>query len=471
MIATGIRVLTEDERDQIHAAALRVLDAGGVAVEDNELRAQLTARGATPGRTAEQVRIPSQLVAECLETVNRAPVLQCVNGKTLKHGPNDRYYSATVTDPYIVDAVDGIRRPALDDIARHARLCDALPLIDHVHLMDDTVPDLDSHVSELKGLEAFVANTTTAYHCAPGSLEGTRYWIEIAEIMAGGSLERCPILNAYVPSVSPLTLTDFNTRQLRMFLEHGVLCQVGPCAIAGATAPYPVAGLVVQSWAEVLAMVVAAQVIKPGAPIASGGGGAHPMDMRDGASLYSGVSKALASAAMVELGGGFDLPTLSGNLSTLCSNYTVQNGIESAVGAFGTFFGRVSCYGTMGSIANACGMSATQIVLHHDLIETLENFRAGIDVTDEKLAVASILDTGPKGDFLTDPLTLRYMHSDEHFFSPCLEVCAAGQDQSTMTDRATRRAEDLIATHEPTVPQDRVDEVRRYVERELKALG
>jgi len=471
MLAQGIRVLSDADRERIHAAALHVLEKGGVLVEESDLRAQMAARGARPGPNADRVRLPGGLVADCLTTINRAPLMRTVGGKTLTHRAADRYYHSLVTDPYIADYREGLRRPRLDDIARHARLGDALPLVDSIHLMDDTIPGLDSATSELKGLEAFVANTTTCYHCAPGTMRGTRCWIEIAEIMAGGSLRSNPVLGAYVPVVSPLVLTDFNVKQLRMFLRAGVLCNVGPCAIAGATAPYPLAGLLVQSWAEFLAMAVASQVIEPGAPVMGGGGGAHHMDMRRLESMYSGVSKALASAAMNELCGWLDIPTRTGNLTTLCSNYGVQNGMESAIGALATFFGRANDYGSFGSLANACGMSAAQIVMHHDLIETLERLRRGLDASDEKLAVASILAAGPRGEFMMDPLTIKYMRSDEHGFPASYEQCHGGQDVKTMAQRAQERAEDLMASHRPAVPQDRLDEVHRYVERELARGG
>ena len=469
MLASEIRVLSDRERERVHGAALDVLERAGVRVEEEALREQLTARGASAD-AEDRVSIPGELVSECLETVDRAPILRCVNGKTLQHGATDRYYQSCVTDPYIIDYREGIRRPRLDDIARHTRLGDALPLVDQVHLMDDTIPDMDSATSVLRGLEAFVANTTTCYHCAPGSIRDTRYWIEIAEIMAGGSLRKNPILGAYVPSVSPLTLTDYNMKQLRMFLEAGVLCIVGPCAIAGGTAPYTQAGLLVQSWAEFLSMMVAAQVMAPGVSVLGGGGGAHPMDMRLGESMYSGVTKALASAAMNELCAGFDIPVSSGNLSTLCSNYGVQNGMETALGAFVTFFGRVNRYGSLGSLANACGLSATQIVLHHDLIETLERIRRGIDTAEEKLGVESIVSAGPGGNFLTDSLTLQYLRSDEHFHASSFEQCVGARDEKTMAQRAHERAEELMASHEPAVPGDRLDEVHRYVERELSKL-
>ena len=471
MISKGIQVLSPEEREQIHDSALEVLGKGEVLVEEETLRKQLLSRGAGTGSRPDRVRIPPELVKECLETVEKRPVMYCINGKGLKHGPEDRYYSSIVTDPYIIDFKKGPRRPRLDDIARHTRLSDALPLVDHIHLMDDTVPDLPTAVSELKCLETFVSNTTTAYHCAPGSISATRHWIEISQIMSGGSLKENPILNAYVPSVSPLEITAFNTEQLRMFLDNNVFCNIGPCAIAGGTAPYPVAGLVVQSWAEFLSMVVAAQVIKPGCTVKGGGGGAHHMDMSSGESMYSGVSKALASAAMNELCSWQDIPVSTGNFTTLCSNFGIQNGMESTLGVFSTFFSRCNSYGSFGSMANACGMSPVQIVLHHDLIEMLERFRRGIDAASEKLAVENIITAGPKGNFLTDDLTLKYLRSDEHFYASSFEQCAGTKDVKTMAERAHERAEDLIASHKPAVPENRLEDVRRYVEKELKKIG
>jgi trimethylamine:corrinoid methyltransferase-like protein len=358
----------------------------------------------------------------------------------------------------------------MDDIARHARLGDALPMVDVVHLMDDTIPELAPAVSELKALEVFAANTTTAYHCAPGTLAATRHWIEVARIMAGGDLAARPILAAYVPSVSPLTLTELNVAQLRLFIESGVPCNVGPCAMAGGTAPWPVAGLVAQSWAEFLAMLVASQVVRPGSAVLGGGGGAHYLDMKSMHSMYSGVSKALAAAAMNELCETFDLPVHSGGFTTLCSNYGVQNGVESTLAALTTFFSRINICGGLGSLANACGMSATQVVLHHDLVEMTERVRRGIDVTGEKLAVGSIVSAGPRGSFLEDRLTLDYLRSDEHFCPSSFEQCAGTRDEKTMAQRACERAEELIATHQPEVPQDRLEDVQRYVAAELAAL-
>ena len=183
--------------------------------------------------------------------------------------------------------------------------------------------------------------------------------------------------------------------------------------------------------------------------------------------MYSGISKALASAAVNELGEWLDIPTATGNFSTLCSNYGVQNGMETALGVFATFFTRSNVYAGMGSLANACGMSATQIVLHHDLARMMQRMWEAIDVSEEKLALESITAVSPRGNYLEDTLTLKYLRSEEHFYASSFEQCAGTQDVKTMAERAHGRAQQLINSHTPAVPEDRLEEVHRYVRKHL----
>ena len=177
MLSKTMSVLDQQDRERIHRAALTVLEKRGFLVEEDQLRRQLKERGASEAPGNGYMTIPSELVTESLQSMNREPVLYSVNGKALRHRAGDRYYGSLVTDPYIVDYQEGIRKPLLQDIEQHARLGDALPLIDSIHLMDDTIPGMDSVTSELKCMEAFVANTTTSYHCAPGSMTA-RIWDE-----------------------------------------------------------------------------------------------------------------------------------------------------------------------------------------------------------------------------------------------------------------------------------------------------
>jgi len=66
MLAQGIRVLSSEDRETIHAAALEVLEKAGGCVQESRLREQLRGRSATPLAQADRLAIPRELVGECL---------------------------------------------------------------------------------------------------------------------------------------------------------------------------------------------------------------------------------------------------------------------------------------------------------------------------------------------------------------------------------------------------------------------
>ena len=75
MLASGIKILSEDDLQRIHDAAVKVLQQRGVWVEDEKLRQQLKQRGAGDGLKTDEVRLSRELVAECLQSAGRRPVL------------------------------------------------------------------------------------------------------------------------------------------------------------------------------------------------------------------------------------------------------------------------------------------------------------------------------------------------------------------------------------------------------------
>ena len=70
-----LRVVSESDCERMHQAALKVLERRGVRVEDPRLRAEMAGRGARTHPQQDEVRIPREVVAECLETVGRRPWL------------------------------------------------------------------------------------------------------------------------------------------------------------------------------------------------------------------------------------------------------------------------------------------------------------------------------------------------------------------------------------------------------------
>ena len=90
--------------------------------------------------------------------------------------------------------------------------------------------------------------------------------------------------------------------------ELGIPVCINSSAVAGATAPVTLAGNVVQMNAEFLAALTIVQLHRPGAPVVYA---AHPMalDMKTGNASISMGEVGLMSAACVEIGRFYGLPT------------------------------------------------------------------------------------------------------------------------------------------------------------------
>ena len=119
--------------------------------------------------------------------------------------------------------------------------------------------------------------------------------------------------------------------------------------------------------------------------------------------------------------------------------------------------------GGLGSLHNANGMSAEQILMQCGLVDMAEYLSRGVDLSDEKLALDSIAAAGPGGNFLTDPLTLKLLRSDEFFASRHLDLSGGyASDSAGMYEMAHAEAERLVAEHQPAVPPEVQEAIRAH---------
>jgi trimethylamine--corrinoid protein Co-methyltransferase len=103
-------------------------------------------------------------------------------------------------------------------------------------------------------------------------------------------------------------------------------------------------------------------------------------------------------------------------------------------------------------------------------------FRAarGVEVTQETLAIETILNIGPGGNFLGDPHTRNFMRKE--YFQPKL-VYQAGtaaqklMDQRSVLDAARDSAEGILKSHHPIqLPEETIQEIQRIVDSATRNL-
>lgn len=69
-------------------------------------------------------------------------------------------------------------------------------------------------------------------------------------------------------------------------------------------------------------------------------------------------------------------------------------------------------------MASYCHYTYTRVrllIIDDQIMAIMHRMWRGIEVSDDTLGLDAIARIGPRGNFLTDPHTLKYLRSDEHF--------------------------------------------------------
>jgi trimethylamine---corrinoid protein Co-methyltransferase len=459
-----LRALSDSEIERMHEKTLDLFDRVGVCIQHAEALQSLKKAGARVEEASGRVRFPPPMVRELLQLAPPVALETGLNGKILQVGGRNRYYLSLILDPFIVDHRDGLRRPVLEDVRRHTILGESLERVNSMMRMQfplDDVPEPDCY---RKSMEVFLCHTTKHVAAYPTSEANCREWMDVMAVVAdaaGLDVAETPLMSVAMAVTSPLKVHGPNIEIMKMAMSRSYPIISTVCPMAGTTAPYSIAGTSLLANAEALLPVLITQCFKPGHPVFYAIG-PSVTDMKSGHDLYYRVEKLLFKLAGVQMGKYYGLPIAGEAGGTLTHRADVQNGAESMMYLLAALSGQ-NIIGGLGSLHNANGMSAEQIVMQCGLVDMAEYVSRGIDASDYKLALDSIAAVGPGGNFLTDSLTLDLLRSHEFFHSPYVDLTGGYADHASgMYDIAHEEVERLVAQYQPTVPQKVRDAIRNH---------
>jgi trimethylamine--corrinoid protein Co-methyltransferase len=467
MELSALRVLSDAEMETIHRKSLEILEQCGILVEDAACRAVLVKAGARADAT-DRVRLPRQLVEEARATVPSEFRLYNAHGAALRIGTDTRVFGSLVIDPWIMDySTQKPRRPRLDDVVRHTRLGEALPSVGFLHRMDMPPEDIGGEAAYVRTLEAFAVNTTKPMLAAPASLPTLRNWLEVGEILGGGTpAGQKPRLMMLAPLTTPLTFNSINAAIMREGIAAGYPFGAQTEPIAGSTAPLSFAGGVLAGNCENLFLLVLSQLLRPGAGFTYSTGNALT-DLATGRVIFYNADKVLWKIATAQMARFYGVPTEGELTGSLVGRHDTQNGIELALLMLPTVLNGGGMFNGMGSCYNACGLSAEMLVMQADTLELLTRIAAGIEVSDRTLAAESIISVGPGGTFLMEPLTIEMLRSGEFYTGGCFDRLgeqSPNRAEDSMLARAHERVE-ALAARPAALPAGLADEIHRWAER------
>jgi len=463
-----IRVLGEAGVRRLDAAAREILARTGVVLPHEGALRLFDEAGARVDPVGQRVRIPSELIDECLAAAGKTFTLYGRDrDRTAAFGVGKRNYNPSGGQAHWVEP-DGTRRPPrLDDVVTAARLADVLPRFNIVGAMADPQELPGSH--RCVEVAAALLRTTTkpiAFWFSDGA--SARFVVELFAAVAGsaGDLAACPPAYPFLEPISPLRFPRDAVDVLLETAKVPLPVPVGPMVQAGMSGPATLAGALAQETAEVLAGICLVQRIRPGTPVCFGGI-PHIFDMRTTQVVFGGPEQGLMAVAMAEMGAHYGLPVYINVGMTDAKQVDAQAGLEVGTALLMGALAGADIFGHFGIAGADQGGSLAMLVFQHEAIEYVERVLRGFQVNGDTLALDVIDAVGPGGSFVAEKHTAKHFRNETWFptmldrsYWPAWEA----EGRPDIARKARQRVQELLATYEAH-PLD--DSVERDVQRVL----
>lgn len=469
-----MQILSEEQKEAIHLAALELLRRTGMRVHCQEAIDLLREAGC-PVSDGNLVKIPAHLVSQALRTAPRRIPIYNRKGKPAMFLEGTNVYYGTGSDlPNTIDLFTGERRKsAKQDVANVAKLCDALPNIDFV--MSMALPwDVPVPISDLHSFEAMVSNSTKPIVYTAWDKQGLADIIDMASAVAGGKerLQERPFLIFYGEPSTPMQHSKEAVEKLLLIAENGLPVTYIPGLMMGSAAPVTMAGAMALGNAELLFGLVIAQLKRPGSPYLFGVGAA-PLDMCTMVSVHDSPEFMLVTSAMAEMGRYYGLPTWGFAGTTDSKLFDEQAGIEGTLWSLMAALSGTNLVHDVGYVESALTCSYEMIAAMDEVIGLVKKLMAGIEVTEETLAIDVIDQVGPGGQFLSTDHTMEHYRGiwypslfDRRNYDEWAEL-----GKKTLRERANEKVRRILENHQPEpLPQhakDAIDQVLKTASRRV----
>lgn len=449
-----VRILSDGQLDQFKNATLTILDEVGIHCPSEKALKIFAEHGTEVDFDSEIAKLPPNVVVEAMSHAPRTYTLGgrderfdlSLDGTTLSCG----------TDGTGVETIDyqtrERRSSTKDDVALSARVADYVSAVGFYWPM---VSAQDCGVTApLHELDAAFRNTVKHVQTETVMDGATaRYAIEMAEVIAGDgqAMRERPPLSLLVCTIAPLGLDRGGMESALAFAEAGLPVGFMSMANSGSTAPATTGGLIAQADAEMVAAMALVQMAFPGAPTFHSlmPGITHP---RTGGYL---CPENHVYAVGVELAHMWGVPALAGTFG----GDAAQPGWHMSRMEGGGLLLCALCGAEMGNgmglLQGSTVLYPEGLLLDADVYLSVRRDVAGVDTSEDGLALDVIGAVGPRGHFLGQDHTRKHMHRWE------LSELTAGPDGTggyrDPIEVAREKTTWILDNHQPR-PLDRARE-------------
>jgi trimethylamine--corrinoid protein Co-methyltransferase len=454
---------------RVHEASVDILTEVGFCVPAPEVLEQLATAGFPLDRDSQMVRITPDLLATALERLPRDVTLHGRGGEAVMPEASGSCFMGAGTPVNVLDPRTGERRPATrEDVRQLVRLQDALSQVDVVR---PTVTATDqgecSDLVEIAELLRLTDKPVVHRVLSPDRVDAA---VEMLYAVAPGEdafHARPNFATLYCP-ISPGYFTPDNARCMVRWARHRVPLTLLAMAMGGASAPATLLGELVVINTDILAWVVALQMLYPGTPLLYGSVSAV-LDMRTGLLPLGAPERGTVNGGAAAMARFYGIPSMCGGLSSDAKDLDAQAGFEKAITAIPLLLEGADIIYGVGAVDAGSSISYTQLVLDDEMAAGLRRLMEGVESHDLAEEVALIKANTPRGNFLRERHTRRTFR--EHWQPAILsrDTYEAWEGRGeTIEQICRRRVCEVLEQHQPPgVPAGVEAELERIVRRHL----
>jgi trimethylamine--corrinoid protein Co-methyltransferase len=456
-------LLDTSEVQQVHDAALEILENVGVLVPSSQARDIYAHHGCSVDLETAIVKFPRNVVEEFRKAFvpqfrfyGREPQFDRVI-------PDDRPVVVTASSaPDVIDPDTGeARRATSADIANIAFLINELPGYD-VFSISTLADDAPKEQFSLSRFYPALKNCLKPVRSNTPDMKDLLEVLELGAIIAGGReayKQRPMICHHYCPMVSPLTM-DVEPLKAVMYLTQEAFPVYGTIVPnAGMTAPMSLTGTLALGNAEFLALAVFMQMIRPGTPLIYAVL-STVADMRSGAYAPGAIETGILHMAHCQMARFYNVP--SGGYIGLTNAQTndAQCGYETGMNVTAALLAGADMFNMGGLLASLMAFDFAKAVIDNEIALMLKRIQKGLEFSKENLCLDLIAATGPGGNYMDSMHTLEHMRT-----AALLPRVALREMRSTWIEqgrpdahmRALNEARKILSHDNPAVFSEKVD--------------
>ncbi len=419
----SVHVISNELIVQVLDEAKRILAEIGIEVRGPRMRERLLELGLRASDTVgdgERILFPTDVVDRALATAPREFTLFTRAGQPHATLGGDRVHFVPGSSGLkILDHRTGeVRLANTHDFIEYVRLCDGLEHIAYLATAFST-NDIEPQVSDVWRLYLSLLNSQKPVVSGAFTEHGV---LPMAEMMQLFRHDRADLI-ARPLSIFTITATGFfrygedSCQNMLDCVENGIPIEIVPVTLMGLIAPVTLVGATVFHTADVLAGIVMAQLVRPGAPVLFGGAPAV-FHMKTAQSPMAAIEALYLDAAYVAVAKYLGLPTQSYMALGDGKFIDAQAGAESFGSALLAALAGVNSVSGSGMLDYVLTFSLPKLVLDNELCAQALHFVRDLEVKDDLPTIDLVRGLLSEKHLITHEHTTKYWHQELYLPGP-----------------------------------------------------